>query len=219
MLDLLWKYRDALLQGAGVTIELSLVVWLAGLVMGTALGVWRASRTGAAREILALVALMLGSVPILVYLLWAYYPLQASLGINLSPFLTAAIVLSLYNCIVVSDLVRGGIQDFPQALVLARWVNGVDPRRFRREILLPIVLRSALPAYLYSQVNALHLTLFASLISLDELFRTAQRINANEYRVVDAFSLIAVFYFAISFPLLLLARWIGRRLILPGMDR
>jgi His/Glu/Gln/Arg/opine family amino acid ABC transporter permease subunit len=219
MLSLFLKYRAALLDGALTTLELAVIVWTVGLVVGTLLGLWRASQGMFAQRIGRVVGLALSSVPILVYLLWAYYPLQRELGFNLSPFATAAAVLSLYNSLSVSELVGGGIIDFPPALKLAAAVTGVPAGRFTREILLPIVLRGALPAYLASQVNALHLTLFASLISLDELFRTAQRINAVEYRAVDVFSLITVFYFLISFPLLLLSRRLQKLLFLPGMER
>ena len=220
MLRLFLKYREALFDGALTTLELAVIVWVVGLSVGTFLGIWRASsRSGVTQRVGAVAGLAFSSVPILVYLLWAYYPLQSELGVTVSPFITAVVVLSLYNALVVSELVRAGIADFPPALRLAAAVTGVPSGRFHREVVLPIVLRSALPACLATQVNALHLTLFASLISLDELFRTAQRINAVEYKAVDVFSLITVFYFLMSFPLLLLARYLQRRLFLPGMDR
>jgi len=85
--------------------------------------------------------------------------------------------------------------------------------------MIPLALRAALPGYLVSQVAVLHMTLFASLISVDELFRVTQRINALEYNAVGVFSLLALFYFVLSFPLLIVARLANERLAKLGLER
>lgn len=219
-LSLIGRYFPALLDGALTTLELAGIAWVGGLVLGTGLGVWRASRTGAAaRGGLAIAALAVSSVPVMVYLLWFHYPLQAALGIEVRPFVTAAFVITAYNALAVSEAVRGAIDDLPVAYAMAARVNGIPRRLFLREVVVPLAFRAALPGYLVSQVAVLHMTLFASLISVDELFRVTQRINAIEYDAVGIFSLLGLFYFVLSFPLLLLARWAGWRLARDGLDR
>jgi polar amino acid transport system permease protein len=220
MFAILDRYGSALFGGIAVTLQLALIIWIGGLALGTLLGIWRASsRRSANSSAVAILALVASSIPVLVYLLWSYYPLQSLMGISVSPFLTAAFVLTLYNALTISELVRGGIADFPSAYRTVARLNGVPDSIFRRRILLPLVFRSLLPAYLASQVTALHLTLFASLISVDELFRVTQQINAIEYNAVAVFSLLAIFYFILSFPLLLLAQWAERNVTPVGLDR
>ncbi len=51
------------------------------------------------------------------------------------------------------------------------------------------------------QVNMLHMTLFASLISVEEVFRVAQRVNALEYRPVEIYSALGLFFLLLSLPL------------------
>ncbi len=211
MWDILLRYFPALVSGAAVTLQLVTIVWIAGTLLGILLGVVRASGAPRMRTASDIVFLAIGSVPILVYLLWAHYPLQGSLGIVVDPFATAAVVLSLYSGVIISDIVRGGILNFPREYIEVGRVNGVSASDIRRHIVLPIVLRASLPAYVAAQVTALHMTLFASLISVDELFRQAQRINSIEYRAVEVFSLLALFYFVLSFPLLLLSKWLDAR--------
>lgn len=214
------RYSTALLDGAITTLELAMIIWLLGLVIGAPLGILRGSQSsGATKGLLQVAVLALSSVPILVYLLWAHYPLQAGLGVSVPPFLTAAVVLTLYNALTVSELVQGALKDFPVAFEMAARVNGLRRGVFAKEILAPIVFRAALPGYLGSQVAALHLTLFASLISVDELFRVAQRINSIEYNAVEVFSVLAIFYFCLSFPLLLFSKWAESRLSQIGLDR
>jgi polar amino acid transport system permease protein len=219
-IGIIGRYWPALLDGALTTIQLAIIAWLGGLVLGTVIGIVRAGhRTSGGREVSAMLALAASSVPIIVYLLWAYYPLQASLGISVPAFATAAIVFTLYNSLVVAEIVRGAILDLPLAFGIAARVNGVSRWAYLRSVVLPLGFRVALPSYLVSQVGTLHLTLFSSLISVDDLFRAVQRINSIEYDAVGVYSVLAIFYFVLSFPLLLASRWADTRLARLGLER
>lgn len=220
MFELIARYHQALIDGALVTIQLAALVWGIGIALGLAVGLFRAM-LGSGREstVYAVASLALGSVPVLVYLFWAYYPLQSLLHLSIAPFVTAAIVLSLYNALTVSEIALKAMQSLPVAYRLSARTIGIRPAAYFRHILAPLLLRAMLPGLLSSQVTALHLTLFASLISVDELFRVTQRINAIEYNAVGVFSLLAAFYFFISFPLLLLSRWFEHNVSGVGLER
>lgn len=47
----------------------------------------------------------------------------------------------------------------------------------------------------------LHTTLFASLISVEEIFRVAQRINAKIYKPVEIYTALGVFFLLVCLPL------------------
>ena len=219
MLEILVRYYPAFLGGAFVTLQLALIVWSVGLVGGIIVGVWRSTLKGIAKTIDSIFGMVIASIPVLVLLLWFHYPLQSQFNIAVNPFVTSAFVLSFYNALIISDQVRGAIGDFPRAYRSAAAVTGVSERDFMIHVMLPISFRTLLPGYLVSQVAALHLTLFASLISVNELFRVAQRINSIEYSAVEVFSLIALFYLVLSMPLLLLAKWAKSKFTLSGLDQ
>lgn len=217
---LISRYREALLGGALTTLELAGIAWAGGLLLGVPLGIWRASfRRGTGRNSISLLSIAISSIPVMVYLLWCHYPLQSMLGISLPPFITAAAVFTAYNVLLIGEVVRGAVEDLPGWLWMAARTTGLPRGRYVRYIMLPLALRAALPGYLVSQVGVLHTTLFASLISVDELFRVVQRINAIEYNAVGVFSLLALFYFVLSFPLLLLASSARKRLARLGLER
>jgi His/Glu/Gln/Arg/opine family amino acid ABC transporter permease subunit len=219
--SLIFRYREALLGGAVTSLELAVIAWLGGLALGVVLGIWRAS--GAKRKrrqgAIAFASMAASSIPVMVYLLWFYYPFQTVLGIRLTPFITAACVFLFYNALVIGEIIRTAAEALPPSLNMAAQVTGVPAHAYRRHVLVPLTLRAALPGYLVSQVGVLHVTLFASLISVDELFRVTQRINAIEYSSVTVFSVLALFYFALSFPVLILARFADQRLAKYGLDR
>jgi His/Glu/Gln/Arg/opine family amino acid ABC transporter permease subunit len=219
-ISLISRYHQALFDGAVKSIELALLAWIGGLLLGTLLGVWRASHgSGSRRTGLSLVSIAASSIPVMVYLLWCHYPLQAALKINVPPFITAATVFTFYNTLTIGEVVRSAIEDLPVSFAMAARATGVPSFVYIRYVMLPLAMRAALPGYLVSQVGVLHMTLFASLISVDELFRVIQRINAVEYNAVGVYSLLAIFYFVLSFPLLMMARWANLRLARLGLER
>jgi polar amino acid transport system permease protein len=218
--SLLRRYHEALLEGSLTSIELAAIAWAGGLVSGTLLGIWRASHSrGTKRAGVTMFSAMASSIPVMVYLLWCHYPLQTFLGISVRPFATAAAVFTFYNALTVGEIVRAAIEDLPLAFSLAAKATGLPRNVHIRYIMVPLALRAALPAYLVSQVAVLHMTLFASLISVDELFRVTQRINALEYNAVGVFSLLALFYFVLSFPLLIVSRLANESLAKLGLER
>jgi ABC-type amino acid transport system permease subunit len=78
-------------------------------------------------------------------------------------------------------------------------------------IQLPLILRQVIPALLPLQVVMLHTTLFASLISVEEIFRVAQRINAQIYRPVEIYTALGIFFLGVCLPVNGVALWLKRR--------
>jgi polar amino acid transport system permease protein len=204
-------YSDAMWGGLRVTLALAGIVWGSGIVFGGILGAagarWHRSIGIPSR----VVSVILAGLPALVFLFWMHYPLQEILGIVVKPFITAAVTLSIINIALVADLCRGAIREFPAQFVWAAQVCGLTPSETSLKIKLPILLRTILPGLLLIQISMLQATLFASLISVDEIFRVAQRINAQVYRPVEIYSMLAFFFIAVCVPLHLLAEGLKRR--------
>lgn len=205
--DILIRYHWEFLLGLWVTLKLCLLIWPIGIVVGIAMGVagarWKrtvgiASRVG---------SFVLSGVPILVFLFWAHYPLQAMLNVVFHPFYTAALALATVNVFLVADLIRGVLLDFPNHYLMAAKVCGLTPRQTVFRIQFPIIFRQVLPGLLSIQVGMLQASLFASLISVDEIFRVAQRVNSEVYRPVEIYTALAILFLAVCLPLYGLAMW------------
>src|SRR5713226_4719786 len=103
---LILRYHQALLGGALKSLELAAIAWSGGLLLGTPLGIWRAAHSRGTRGGgITFFSMAASSIPVIVYLLWCHYPLQAALGISVRPFITAAAVFTLYNSITIGEVV------------------------------------------------------------------------------------------------------------------
>ena len=204
-------HGEAFAQGLKVTLQLALIIWAVGIIFGTLLGAagarWRWSIGAPSKSI----SVLLAGMPALVFLFWMHYPLQALLGIVVKPFITAALTLSIINVFMVADLCRGAISDFPTQYVWAARVCGLSETDTSLHIKFPILLRQILPGLLLIQITMLQATLFASLISVDEIFRAAQRVNSLVFKPVEIYSLLALAFLAVCVPLHLLALYLRRR--------
>jgi His/Glu/Gln/Arg/opine family amino acid ABC transporter permease subunit len=208
VLDILIKYRSAFASGLMTTFQLSLIIWSVGLIVGALLGAMGAKWKLFVGVPSRVISFALSGVPILVFLFWLHYPLQQLLGVVIDPFFTAALTLSIINLFAVADVIRGVLLDFPSQYVIAGRVCGLTPSQILVHIQLPIVLRQTVPILLMIQVNMLQATLFASLISVNEIFRVAQQINAQIYRPVEIYTALGLLFLAVCLPLNGLALWL-----------
>ena len=209
--NIIFTYREGLLSGLFVTLGLALTVWLAGLIFGILFGALAYRQKESTGLFLKIISFILASTPVLVLLFWLHYPLQSMLGIVVMPFITAAFALSLINIVGVAQIVRDALDEFPEQYVTAGKVCGLTAKEIFRRIQLPIIFRQTIPQFLTLQVSMLQMTLFASLISVQELFRVAQQINSEIYRPVEIYTALAIFFIAICLPLNLLAYWFKKK--------
>lgn len=201
VLEILHEYADAFFAGLQVTAKLTLVVWGIGLLMGTALAI-AANRWRRAVGIpLIVIGFALSGVPVLVLLYWLHYPVQEILGVVIDPFYTAASALSIVNTFLVTVVLWNAIGNFPQEYISAARVCGVPTRTISLRIQLPLLVRQVLPPIVIVQVIMLQSTLFASLISVNEIFRVAQRINSQIYQPIEIYTGLGMLFLLICLPL------------------
>ena len=199
------------MSGLLVTLELSLIVWASGIVIGSLLGALSAEYPSEIGKPSRIASFILSGVPILVLLFWLHYPLQEILDVVVDPFITAAFALSLVNIFAVAEIVRTALVEFPEQYIVAGKVCGLKKREIFMKIQFPIIFRQIIPNVLTTQVVMLQLTLFASLISVEEIFRVAQRINASIYKPVEIYSALAIFFLLICLPLNGLAMFLKKK--------
>ena len=211
ILSIIVQYREGLLQGLLVTLELCVITWVSGIAIGTLVGSLSAQYPHFVGKPVKVFSFFLSGVPILVLLFWLHYPLQEMLGVVIHPFFTAALALSLVNIFAVSGIVKPALVEFPNQYIIAGKVCGLSNKAIFKSIQFPIIFRQILPSLLTTQVNMLQLTLFASLISVEEIFRVSQRINASIYKPVEIYTALAIFFLLICLPLNGLALYVKHK--------
>ena len=200
MFEIITAYRSAFLSGLLTTLKLSGVIWAAGLTVGPLLGVMAYHQPRILGIPTRAASFLMGSVPVLVFLFWLHFPL-AELGVRLPPFWSASIALSIVNILAVADIVRHALGEFPQEYLVVARISGLTRNQSLRYIQFPLIIRHVLPSLITAQVAMLQATLFASLISVDEIFRTAQSINARIYRPIEIYTALGLLFLLVCGPI------------------
>lgn len=210
LLNILTNYRGAILRGIGDTLKICFSSWILGISLGIILG-YIAQRQEAIAKFLSASAFLLFSIPVLVLLFWLHYPAQAFLKITIHPIITTIATLTIINAILIAELVKKTVDNFPVQYVLAAKVCGLNDRKIFFKIKFPIMLRQILPSLCSQQVLIMHMSLFGSLISVEEIFRVSQQINSQVYRPIEIYTALALLFIAVSLPLNLIAHYLKNK--------
>lgn len=208
--ELIWKYRQAFVVGLSITLKICLIVWLAGLVLGFALGFLAYKKRWMSFP-LNWTSNLVAALPVIVFLFWMHYPLQAMLGVVIDPFITSVITFSIVNVLGVANIFRTAMAEMPTQYLTAAKTLGIPHKTTVRRIQLPLIFRSVTPPLITLQINILQISLFSSFIGVEDIFRMAQRINAIAYKPVEIYTALGLFFVIICLPINILARYLNRK--------
>lgn len=203
-------FLPVLLQGLGVTIELTLAALAVSLAMGLVWVICGRSRWWPLRVVARVVITVVRGIPIIVQLFFIYFVLP-DWGIDLPPFLAGTLGLGLAYSVYQAENIRGGIGAVDKGLIEAGEALGMARLTLWRRVILPLGLRHAAPAMGNSMVMLLKDTSIASTITIAELTREGQLLAISTFRNGSVYALIALLYLIASLPLTALVRRLEAR--------
>jgi len=208
----LWGYRWLILWGLWVTILYTIGTILLGLAIGLATGLLRLSRNKLLTAPLVAYVEIFRCTPLLVQIIWFYYALPVVLGIDIPATLAAVLVLSLYTGAFYAEIVRGGVNSIERGQWDAARAIGMRRGQVMRHVILPQAVKRMIPPFMNQSIIQLKNTSLVSTIAVADLLYQGTIITAATYRPLEVYTMIAVIYFLVLFPMTLGAQQIERRL-------
>ena len=135
--------------------------------------------------------------PMMVQAMVVFYGL-VFLGIDIDRFLAASIVISLNTGAYMAEYVRGGIVSVDKGQFEAAQAIGMNHLQTMIYIVLPQVIRNILPATGNQFVMNIKDSSVLSVISVVELFFTANSVAGSNYKYIEAFFIATVLYFIMT---------------------
>nr|CAD6618208.1 ectoine/hydroxyectoine ABC transporter permease subunit EhuC [Rhizobium sp. Khangiran2] len=194
-------YLPMILQGAGVTMTIT----LASIVIGAALAFFFGILRVEGGPVLSTIALCYTEVfrgtSLLVQLFWFYYALPL-VGLSFEPITTGILVLAAHVGGYGAEIVRGALSSVStQQLEAARALNFSRFQALFR-ISLPQAIVEMMPAFGNLAIETLKLSSLVSLISIADLTFTAQSIRNLTLDSASIYSVTLLCYFAMSLVLM-----------------
>ena len=217
-LALMLEYWPQVLSGLGNTLLLAAVISVTGLAGGVVV-FYLAISGGPLRRRLTegYISFFIGT-PLIVLLFLMYYGLP-QWGLKLTPFTVAVIGFTLnvaaYNARYLMTAFRGLDPDELQA---AR-AQGFSDLQVFQLVILPQVMRLSVPALTNQVILNLKDSSIAFLIQYAEFFAQMQDLAIRSFRFLDAYLVAGAVYLALVSVVVVAARWLERRYVLPGVRR
>ena len=212
--DLL-EQMPLILAGLVNTLQLAVIISVTGFLLGVFVFYLTTSKNKLIRNAInAYISFFIG-MPLIVLLFLMYYGLP-QWGIRLSPFTVAVIGFTLNVAAYNAAYLKTAFNGLDMSQLEAATAQGFRPAQIFRLITLPQVLRSSVPALTNQVIGNLKDSSVAFLIQYTEFFARMQELAATNFQFFKAYLLAALVYLALVSVIVLLARSIEKRLLIPS---
>lgn len=210
-MDVVWESRQLLWEGLQYTFKLFFWVITLGTVLGILVGVGLLYAIRPVRMLLRGYVDVLRGMPLIVTIFLIFYG-PVAYGVNLSPFQSIVLALSIFASSHMGEIVRGAVQSIPRGQTDAAKAIGLTfwPRTL--SVILPQAAPIMMGPWTNLAVDMFKATSLALLVSqADFLFSIQKRAAANGHYLAHYFVAIVV-YFVSCLVISQLGAWITRRM-------
>ncbi|WP_419737520.1 amino acid ABC transporter permease [Pseudomonas sp. COR18] len=206
-----WDILNNLLSGLQWTLALSLVAFLGGSLLGLLVMVLRIAEKPLLRGLARAYIELFQGTPLLMQLFMVFFGV-ALLGVDISPWLAAAIALTLFTGAYLAEIWRGCVESIARGQWEASASLALNRYEQLRHVILPQALRIAIAPTVGFSVQVIKGTAVTSIIGFTELTKTGGMLANATFEPFMVYGLVAVGYFLLCYPLSLSARYLERRL-------
>ena len=189
-----WEF---LLEGLVLTLELSVVTMIAGLIIGVAGAAARVYGPAWLRTIVAVYVEAIRNTPLIVQLFLIFFGLPSA-GLKFDAETAAFIALSINLGAYSIEIVRAGLEAIPRSQIEAGQSLGLSPAQIFRYVVIFPALRLMYPALASQFVLLLLATSVVSQISATDLFHLASNIQSRTFRDFEVYVVVAAAYLALA---------------------
>ena len=190
LINAFWRI---LLPGIKVTLPLTFFSFALAFVISVVVALIQYADVKILKQICRFYIWFIRGTPLLVQLYVVYYGLP-QIGIMLDPVPAAILTFGFNEGAYMAESMRGALEAVPKGQIEAGYCVGMNYLQIIRRIVLPQALRTAFPSLSNSLISMVKGTSMASVITITEMFRQAQIINAIYYEPLWLYLEAAMFY-------------------------
>jgi glutamine transport system permease protein len=208
----IWQALPELLKGTRLTVLIAVAGLIGGMAIGFLAGLMRAYGNVVLNAIAFVYIELIRGTPIVVQVMFIYFALPLLADIRINP-ITAAITAIVVNAgAYIAEIVRGSFLSVHKGLREAGLALGLPFWKVLVYIIGPLAFRRMIPALGNQFIVSLKDTSLFIVIGVGELTRQGQEIMAANFRAVEIWSAVAVFYLILTGTLTLALRVTEKRM-------
>jgi polar amino acid transport system permease protein len=204
-------FNKGVMGGLLLTLVLGFASITLATLLGTGIGIMRASPRRALGVLSAIYVHAFRSVPLLILIFWAYF-FPPALGVQVSKFMSVLVAITLFSAAYIGEIVHGGIRSVAKGHIEAARALGMSPFQTQLRVVLPQAYFNMLPALAGRYVVSIKNTSLAFLIGLADLTEIGKQIGARLMTApIEVYVTLLMIYFLVNRGLSLLMRLLEDR--------
>lgn len=213
------QYLNPMMQGAWVTVELTIYSTILGALLAFAAGIGKLAHNPLIKAISIGYIEIFRGTSLLVQLFWLYFALPVAgqaigVDLRLPPVVAGVLALSLNIGAYGAEVVRGAIESVSKDQYEAAKALNFTPRKTLWRIALPQAIPEMMPSFGNLAIQNLKDTALVSLISLSDLAFRAEQLRNFTQDSTTIYTMALLMYFGLALVLTammkLLERFVGR---------
>ncbi|MBR2370613.1 MAG: amino acid ABC transporter permease [Clostridia bacterium] len=221
--EIVVKYYPFLLKGIGVTMLIALVGTVVGLIIGLLTGIVRTiplSKNGALKilqkvinAVIAVYIEIFRGTPMMVQAMVIYWGYAFMNGGSTLPLIPAGIfIVSINTGAYMAEIVRGGIISIDKGQFEGAYSVGMTHVQTMFNVIIPQVMKNILPSVSNEFVINIKDTSVLNVIGIAELYYMAGMIKTMTFQTFQAYTVVCVLYFIMTFTVTRILRVIEKKL-------
>lgn len=206
-----YTHLGYLLEGALLTLEITTLSVLLGMVLGLAAGLFKMSSNKILFSIASAYIDFFRGTPLFVQILLLYFGVLP-MFMDAGPFMAAVIACSLNSGAYIAEIVRAGIQAVDKGQMEAARSLGMNKRQAMTYVILPQAYKIVIPPLLNEFIAVLKDTSLVAVISAEELTLRGKLLYSTYFEAAWIWGTVAIIYFIMTKVLALLGDYIERRM-------
>ncbi|MDQ0561116.1 polar amino acid transport system permease protein [Rhizobium mesoamericanum] len=198
-------------DGLWVTIELTLAANVVGLTLGFVLALLIMTRWAAVRWPFMLFVEFFRCTPAIVQIVWFFYCVPMLFDVFLGPMTMGIMALGLNLAAFNAEAYRASIQAVPREQLDAGVALGLNPFQRIAYIVLPTAVRNSIPVLLTNGIGIFQQSALVAIVAIQDLMYQGKTLATQTYRPIETFTIVALVYFAVSFPISQIVGYLERR--------
>lgn len=192
--NVIFEAMPDLLAGAKLTILIALAGLAGGFVLGLLAGLARAYGNRFINTAAQTYIGLIRGTPIVVQVMFLFFALPILMNVRVDAMSAAVISITINSGAYLAEVVRGAFLSIPRGLTEAGLAMGLPMRKVLLKIIGPLAFRRMIPPLGNQCIVSLKDTSLFIVIGVGELTRKGQEIIAGNFRAVEIWSAVAVFY-------------------------
>ncbi|WP_415183936.1 amino acid ABC transporter permease [Phaeovulum sp.] len=200
-----------ILLGLPITIALTGVAFLVGAILGFPLMLARQSKIRVVRILTLALITLIRAIPPIVWLFIVFFGVGVA-AVQMSPFVSAAIVFGIIATVNMAEIYRGGMISIHEGQWEAARALNLGHRHTFTDIIIPQMFRVSLPSAATYAIGLLKDSSIASTIGVIDLAYRGSMVSQMTFKGLEVFAVVGVLYILISLPIAWLSRMADYRL-------